>query len=138
MIITKFLEIQSRKEGDVINLTDKVNTEIDLLGLKEGFVVIFVSGSTGAVSTIEYEHGVINDFNNALDKIAPKNITYEHHLKWHDDNGRSHVKATLIGPSIVVPFKNSKMLLGIWQQLVFIELDTQPRKRNIVVQIYGK
>lgn len=138
MIITKFIEIRSEKEGDVINLTEKVNAEIDSVDLKEGFVIVFVSGSTGVVSTIEYESGVINDFNKALEKIAPKNIAYEHHMRWHDDNGRSHVKASLMGPSIVVPFKSSKMLLGTWQQLVFIELDTRPRKRSLVVQIIGE
>lgn len=138
MIITKFIEIQSEKEGDVIDLTWEVNKEIQETEFNEGSVIVFVAGSTGAVTTIEYESGVISDLNGALERIAPKNIEYAHHRKWHDDNGRSHVKASILGPSITVPFREKKMLLGTWQQLVFIELDTRPRKRNLIIQINGE
>jgi secondary thiamine-phosphate synthase enzyme len=101
-------------------------------------ITIFVSGSTGALTTIEYEPGLVVDFPNMLDRIAPKDVEYAHEKMWHDGNGHSHVRASLIGPSLTIPFKDKKLLLGTWQQIVFLELDTRSRNRNLVLQIVGE
>ena len=101
-------------------------------------LTLFVSGSTGTLTTIEYEPGLMKDFPDMLERIAPRNIEYGHEKMWHDGNGHSHVKASLIGPSLAIPFKNKELLLGTWQQIVFVELDTRSRERNIVLQIMGQ
>ena len=132
------INISSSGENDIIDITDDVQKIISKSDLKEGICCIFVAGSTGTISTIEYENGLKHDFPRALEKIAPKNQEYLHHETWHDDNGRSHVKATLMGSSLTVPFQNKKVIHGTWQQIVFIELDTSPRKRSIIVQIVGE
>lgn len=95
-------------------------------------------GSTAALTTIEYEPGLAMDFPEMLERVAPAGIEYEHHKRWHDDNGRSHVKASLVGPSLSVPFIQGGLTLGTWQQIVLVELDTRPRKREVVVQIIGE
>ncbi len=130
--------IESEGENDIINITDDVQKIVSESGLTEGICLVFVSGSTGTLSTIEYEQGLQYDFPRALDKIAPINQEYKHHETWHDDNGRSHCKATLMGPSISVPFQNTKIIHGTWQQLIFMELDTSPRSRNLIVQLVGE
>jgi len=99
---------------------------------------VFVPGSTGALTTIEYEPGLIHDFPAALERIVPRNIRYEHERRWHDGNGHSHVRASILGPSLTVPFTNGKLALGTWQQIVFVELDVRPRTRELVVQIVGE
>jgi secondary thiamine-phosphate synthase enzyme len=129
--------ITSTGENDIINITDDVQNIIARSGLREGICVLFVPGSTAALSTMEYEDGLKQDVPHALEKIAPTNQDYKHHLTWHDDNGRSHVKATLLGPSLTLPFQNGKILHGTWQQIIFIELDTRSRKRTLIVQLTG-
>jgi len=132
------IDISSSGENDIIDITEDVQKIISKSELKEGICCIYVAGSTGTISTIEYENGLKHDFPKALEKIAPKNQEYLHHETWHDDNGRSHVKATLMGSSLTVPFQNKKVIHGTWQQIVFIELDTSPRNRNIIVQLVGE
>ena len=132
------ISISNKGENDIIDITDEVQNIVSNSGLKEGICLVFVAGSTGSLSTMEYENGLKQDIPRVLEKIAPKNQEYVHHLTWHDDNGRSHVKATLIGASLIVPFQNKKIVHGTWQQLVFIELDTRPRRRNIIVQLVGE
>ncbi len=136
-IATSRLQVHSEGENDIIDLTPQLAERVVKSGLKEGFVNVFVSGSTGAVTTIEYEDGLRRDFPAMLERVAPKNIGYDHEKRWHDGNGHSHVKASLIGPSLTVPFQDSRLLLGTWQQVVFIELDVHSRKREIVFQIIG-
>ena len=106
--------------------------------INNGLICIFVPGSTASITTIEYEPGLKKDFPKALEKIAPKNIEYFHHNTWHDDNGRSHVKASLMGPSLTVPINNGKLIHGTWQQIVFVEFDTRPRQRNIITNLIGE
>jgi secondary thiamine-phosphate synthase enzyme len=106
--------------------------------LENGIVTIFVSGSTAAVTTIEYEPGLRKDFPMMLNTIIPKDIKYKHDETWHDGNGHSHVRASLIGPSLTVPFKDRNLILGTWQQIVFVELDTRSRERRITLQIIGE
>ncbi len=137
-IITKSIKIQSKGESDIIDLNDMISEKITESGISNGIVTVFVAGSTGALTTIEYEPGLLKDFPDMLSRIAPNEINYEHEERWHDGNGRSHVKASLIGPSLTIPFKDGSLLLGTWQQIVFVELDTRGRSRNIILQIIGE
>ena len=135
---TKIIKIQSKKENDMIDLTDKISKFISNTKICSGIVTIFVQGSTGSIITIEYEPGLIKDFPNMLSRIAPTDINYGHEEMWHDGNGHSHVKASLVGPSLTVPFNDNKLCLGTWQQIVFVELDTRNRNRDILLQIIGE
>ncbi len=137
-VITKQIKISSKSENDIIDITEQVANAISESGISNGTITVFVSGSTGAITTIEYEPGLVNDFPDLLSRIAPDDINYEHEQRWHDGNGRSHVKASLVGPSLTVPFKDGQLLLGTWQQIVFLELDTRARTRNLVLQIIGE
>ena len=135
---TKQLSIHTGGEGDILDITRDVTEVVAKTKLKNGIVTVFVSGSTGALSTIEYEPGLLKDFPNMLERIAPKNLVYEHEKRWHDGNGHSHVRAAIIGPSITVPFTNGRLTLGTWQQIVFMELDVRSRSRNLILQIIGE
>lgn len=137
-IITKTITISSRGENDMIDLTQSTSKAVQETDLKDGIVTIFVEGSTAAVTTIEYEPGLRTDFPKMLSRIVPKNIEYEHDKTWHDGNGHSHVRASLVGPSLTIPFKDSRLLLGTWQQIVIIEMDIRQRKRQIILQIMGE
>ena len=137
-IITKSIEIKSKEENDIIDLSDKISDKIAESGISNGIITVFVTGSTGALTTIEYESGLLKDFPEMLSRIAPDEINYEHEKRWHDGNARSHVKASLIGPSLTIPFKDGGLLLGTWQQIVFVELDTRGRNRNLILQIIGE
>ena len=137
-IVTKQLSVHTRGEGDILDITSDVAEEVVKTRLKSGIVTVFVPGSTGALTTIEYEPGLLEDLPNALERIAPKNMPYEHEKRWHDGNGHSHVRASLIGPSITVPFVNGRLTLGTWQQIAFMELDVRSRSRNLVLQIVGE
>jgi len=131
------LEVKTQGEVDIIDITGSIQKTISKSKIKNGIACVFVPGSTGTLTTIEYEPGLMKDFPRALEKIAPKNDYYNHHETWHDDNGHSHVRASLMGPSITLPIKNGKLLHGAWQQIVFVELDTRPRNRNLIVEIVG-
>jgi len=106
--------------------------------VKDGVITVFVPGATGALTTIEYEPGLLMDFPNMLERVAPKNLTYEHEKRWHDGNGHSHVRASLIGPSLTIPVVEGKLTLGTWQQIVFLELDVHSRRRTLILQIIGE
>lgn len=122
----------------MIDLTEKISDSVTESGISNGSAIIFVSGSTGSVTTIEFEPGLIQDFPEMLNRIAPKNLDYGHERMWHDGNGHSHVKASLLGPSLTIPFIDGQLCLGTWQQIVFVELDTRERTRNLVLQIIGE
>ena len=136
-VYTKSFKIASKSENDMIDVTKNVSDIVAISGIKDGIAVVFCHGSTGAISTVEYEPGLMQDVPKALERLAPSGINYEHNKTWGCDNGRSHVKSTLIGPSITVPFSKNRLVLGTWQQIVFIELDTRPREREIFVQVMG-
>ncbi|RUM32826.1 MAG: YjbQ family protein [Archaeoglobus sp.] len=119
----------------IADITKEVEEFVKNCGLNEGAVLVFNVGSTGAITTIEYEPGLKKDFPRIMEKIAPYGDNYEHHKTWGDDNGSSHVKAAIIGPSIVVPFRNGKLLLGTWQQIVVVNFDTKRRNRKVILQI---
>jgi len=137
-VITKQIKISSKSENDIIDITEQVADAISESGISNGTITVFVSGSTGAITTIEYEPGLVKDFPEMLSRISPDDINYFHEQRWHDGNGRSHVKASLVGPSLTIPFKDRQLLLGTWQQIVFLELDTRARTRTLVLQIIGE
>lgn len=132
------IHLETQGEVDIIDITEEVQHHLTQSTLSSGIICLYVPGSTGTLTTIEYEPGLQKDLPLALEKIAPKHNHYHHHETWHDDNGHSHVRASLMGPSITVPFRDKKLIHGTWQQLVFVELDTRPRTREIIVQIVGE
>jgi secondary thiamine-phosphate synthase enzyme len=123
---SRSLGIQTRREGEVIDITDKVQAIVENSKLKDGVAFLFVPGSTAALTTLEYEPGLVADLPKTLEKIVPKNGTYEHEKQWQDGNGHSHVRAALMGPDLFVPVRNHRLMLGTWQQIVFVELDVGP------------
>ncbi len=137
-VVTKSLQISSTGENDVVDLTPEVRKAVEETALDNGVVTVFVPGSTGAVTTMEYEPGLVMDFPRMLERASPKGMQYEHQKTWNDGNGHSHVKASLVGPSLTVPFVGGELVLGTWQQIVFVELDIRPRKRTIVLQVMGE
>ena len=137
-VITKTAQIETRGENDVINITGQTSKALEESKLQDGIITVFISGSTAAITTIEYEPGLKQDFPRMLSRIVPKNIEYQHDNTWHDGNGHSHIKASLIGPSMTIPFKDGNLMLGTWQQIVLLETDTRPRQRKIILQIIGE
>jgi secondary thiamine-phosphate synthase enzyme len=136
--VTKQLSVNTRGEGDILDVTEDVAEAVIESSLKNGVVTIFVPGSTGALTTIEYEPGLLKDLPNVLERVAPKRLEYEHERRWHDGNGHSHVRASIIGPCLTVPFVNGRLTLGTWQQIVFLELDVHSRSRQLILQIIGE
>ena len=136
---TKSQEItfSTKHEGHIVNITQQVQKAVSGSHLNDGMACVFVPGATGAITTIEYEPGLLSDLPDALDRLFPRDITYQHELRWHDGNGHSHVRAAVLGPSLTVPFKDKKLILGTWQQIVFLELDNSARRRNVIVQMVG-
>lgn len=137
-VVTKYIQVDVKADVDIKDITDPVQEAVDSSGVTDGIVTIFAPGSTGVVTTLEYEPGLLKDIPAAMERLAPKNIEYEHHKTWHDDNGRGHVRATIMGPSMVVPIIDGSVVHGTWQQIVFINMDTKARRREVVLQIMGK
>ena len=137
-IITKKIKLSTKGDTDIINITTEVASAVLNSGLKDGSVTVFVPGSTGGITTLEYEPGLIEDLKTYFEKIAPKKDEYQHNIRWQDGNGYSHVRASFLGPGTTVPFVSNQMQLGKWQQIVFIDFDNRPRKREIIVQIMGE
>jgi len=135
--ITKRINIKTKGAGDLVDITDQIRVNLQKCGLKEGNVTVFVIGSTAALTTFEYEPGLISDLKELYEKIVPSDKTYAHDQTWGDANGFSHLRAALQGPSLVVPFVSGGLLLGTWQQVVLAEFDHRPRERNIVLQFIG-
>ena len=122
---------------DVLDLTRDVEDFVARTGIERGSVLVFVPGSTGAITTIEFESGAVNDLRRAIESIAPQDAEYEHNLRWGDGNGYSHVRAALMGPSLVLPISGGRVEHGTWQQIVLCDFDNRPRNRRIVVQVTG-
>lgn len=131
-------EVETRGEGDVKDLTGEIATCIDESGIRSGTASVFVPGSTGGITTIEYEPGVVRDLRECFDRLAPRDIRYAHEEAWHDGNGHSHVRAGLLGPSLVVPVEDGRPALGTWQQIVLVDFDNRPRRRAWVVTVMGE
>jgi secondary thiamine-phosphate synthase enzyme len=137
-VITKKFKIEQTIEPDMVDITDDVQNILSETEMKQGNATIFVSGSTAAITTIEYEPGLKHDFPSALDRLFPKNMEYKHNATWGDGNGYSHVRASFLSPSLTVPFQNNSLILGTWQQIILQELDNKPRRREITVQFIGE
>ncbi|MFH1726420.1 MAG: secondary thiamine-phosphate synthase enzyme YjbQ [Elusimicrobiota bacterium] len=136
-ILSETVHVRTKGQGEMIDLTGRVRSRLEASGLGEGQVTIFVVGSTAGVTTIEFEPGLVRDMVELYEKLAPAGQDYAHHATWGDDNGSSHVRAALQGPSLTVPFADGAMLLGTWQQIVLEEFDTRPRERRVVLQFIG-
>jgi secondary thiamine-phosphate synthase enzyme len=138
MVTTRELQLHTRGHCDIQDITSQVADAVNDSGLEAGIVTIFCPGSTGGLTTIEYEDGALADFQQMFDEITPPDRDYRHHRRWGDDNGHSHVRAALVGPSLTVPFVAGRLALGTWQQIVFLDFDTRPRSRGLVVQVMGE
>ena len=137
-IITDYISLSTKGFTDIIDITSQVAGIIQRSGVGSGIVTVFISGSTGGVTTIEYEPGLLKDLPEAFEKIAPMTQRYHHDDTWHDGNGFSHVRAAMLGCSLTVPFKDGRMMLGTWQQIVVIDFDNRSRNREIIVQVMGE
>jgi secondary thiamine-phosphate synthase enzyme len=137
-VTTHTLQFSTRGEGDTRDITREVAAALAGSGLRDGIVSLFVVGSTAGLTTIEFEPGAVSDFAAAFERLAPRAMEYEHHLRWHDDNGHSHVRAALLGPALVVPFSSGILTLGTWQQIILVDFDTRPRRRDVVAQLIGE
>lgn len=132
------LVLETTGRTDMVDITDAVRDRLQESGVVNGGVIVFVPGSTGALTTIEYESGVLNDLARAIETLAPEGQTYEHDRRWGDGNGYSHVRAALLKPSLAVPVMEGRMSLGTWQQIVLLDFDNRPRHRRVVVQVIGE
>ena len=137
MIIQKKLDLQTKGYNHIINITDYLQEYVSAAGIRDGYILIFVPGATGGLTTIEYEPGLLEDLPEMLEKIAPMNKSYNHDKTWHDGNGYAHLRSALIGPDITIPVENKRLVLGTWQQVVFLDFDNRPRKRSLHVQLFG-
>ena len=137
MTFSEAISLHTKGFSDIINITDQVRALLERSGIEEGLVTVFCPGSTGAITTIEYESGVLGDLKKAIEKLAPANVPYEHDRRWGDGNGFSHVRAALMKPSLTIPLIRGGLTLGTWQQIVFIDFDNRGRDRNIVVHVMG-
>ena len=122
----------------MIDITHLVEKALGKSEMKTGICTVFCTGSTGSITTIEYEDGLLKDFPVAMERLAPEDAVYEHHLRWHDGNGHSHIRASILGPSLTIPFVNGKMTLGTWQQITFVDFDNKPRSRNLEIMLIGE
>lgn len=132
------IQISTRGEADIHDITDQVAGRISESGLRNGTVTIFCPSSTSALTTIEFESGAVSDLKRLFDEIVPPNREYAHNARWGDGNGHSHVRAALLGPSITVPFIDGQLTLGTWQQIIFVDFDNRPRQRRLVLQLIGE
>jgi secondary thiamine-phosphate synthase enzyme len=138
MVLTSKITLQTEGNGDTVDITSQIQKEINANNIISGTVTVFVSGSTAGLTTIEYEPGVVSDFADMFERIIPKGIKYGHDRAWGDGNGHSHVRASLLGPSLVVPFTDKRLILGTWQQVILVDFDNRPRSRQVILQIMGE
>jgi secondary thiamine-phosphate synthase enzyme len=137
MTYSETISLSTKGFSDIIDITDRVDSAVGHSKIKDGLVTVFCPGSTGSITTIEFESGVLRDLQKAIEKVAPSDIPYEHDRRWGDGNGFSHVRAALMKPSLSVPLIKGKLSLGTWQQIVFIDFDNRRRERNLLVHILG-
>lgn len=138
MVVTETIDLQTRGNAEMLDITGEVAAKVRESGVASGIVTVFCPGSTSALTTIEYESGALSDLERAFDEIAPPDRDYAHNLRWGDGNGHSHVRAALLGPSLTVPFVNGELQLGTWQQITFVDFDNRSRSRRLVVQVMGE
>ena len=138
MVYQDQIELKTKANGDMHDITDKVNAVVQKSGIKAGIAHIFNIGSTASIGTIEFEPGLQKDLPEILNKLMPPSREYGHEQTWHDGNGHSHLQATMLGPSLTVPVSEGKLKLGTWQQIFHLECDIKPRQRKLIVTIYGE
>ena len=138
MVVTKRIKIQTKGHCDLIDITPQVRQEVADSGINSGTVTLFMAGSTAGLSTIEFEAGLLSDFQNMWERSVPRSIPYQHDRRWGDGNGHSHVRASLLGASLVIPFNDKTLTLGTWQQIVAVDFDNRNRQREVVLQIMGE
>jgi len=132
------IHLQTRSGYDIHDITGRVQACVEASGLRSGIVSVFVPGATGAITTVEYEPGLVRDLEELFQRIIPEGPAYHHDQRWHDGNGHSHVRASLVGPSLTVPFEGGHLELGTWQQIIFLDFDPPARQRSIRVKILGE
>ena len=138
MIKTETISLSTKGHCDIIDITPQVEHQLAESNIDSGIVTVFVTGSTAGLTTIEYEPGLISDIKEMWQRLAPENIPYGHDRAWGDGNGHSHIRASLLGASLVVPFSHKRLALGTWQQIVLLDFDNRPRSRQLLVQIMGE
>src|SRR4030042_1024471 len=137
-VASKTIRLSTQGNCDIIDITNEITKEISNSNISNGIATIFIAGSTAGITTIEYENGLLIDFKDMWERNVPSNLPYQHDRRWGDGNGHSHVRASLQGSSLVVPFANKKMTLGTWQQIVIVDFDNRPRDREIILQLLGE
>ncbi len=137
-VSTQTIRLSTRGNGQVTDITQQVTDAVETAGVTDGIVTVFVPGATGAITTVEYEPGLVADLGELFERLAPAGARYHHDDTWHDGNGHSHVRASLLGPSLTVPVHDGQLTLGTWQQIVFIDFDTRPRQRELIAQCLGE
>ena len=137
-VISKSIDLQSKGNCDIIDITSQVAGEVRESGVSDGVITLFISGSTAGLTTIEYEPNLVSDFRAMWDRVIPQDIPYEHSMTWGDGNGHSHVRASMLGASLAIPFVDKRLTLGTWQQIVLIDFDVRSRSRKVVLQILGE
>jgi secondary thiamine-phosphate synthase enzyme len=137
-VVTKDITLQSKGNCDIIDITSQVAKNVEESGVNSGIVTLFIVGSTAGITTIEYEPNLVSDFKHMWDRVIPQSIHYEHNKTWGDGNGHSHVRASTLGASLIIPFANKQLILGTWQQIVFVDFDNRPRSRKLAIQILGE
>jgi len=138
MVVTKKISLESKGNCDIIDITPEVQQQLAETGISDGTVTLFISGSTAGLTTIEFEPGLISDFKKMWERNVPRDIPYEHDRAWGDGNGHSHVRASVLGASLVIPFNDKRLALGTWQQIVVADFDNRARSRQIVAQVMGE
>lgn len=138
MIKTASITLSTRGNADIHDITEQISNAVAKSGMKDGTATVFCPSSTSAVTTIEYEDGALSDLKRLFDEIVPVDREYAHDARWHDGNGHSHVRAALLGPSLTVPFVNGRLTLGTWQQVIYMDFDNRPRRRELVLQLVGE
>lgn len=138
MVVTKQISLQSKGECDIIDITPQVEQQLAGTDINNGIVTVFVAGSTAGITTIEFESGLLSDFQGMWERNVPQNIPYDHNRRWGDGNGHSHVRASLLGASLVIPFTDKRLSLGTWQQIILVDFDNRARSRQIILQIMGE
>jgi secondary thiamine-phosphate synthase enzyme len=137
MVVSHPINLNTRGHADMHDLTSPVEGIVRGAGLRNGVVTVFCPSSTSALTTIEFESGALDDLRQALDEIAPPDREYRHNLRWGDGNGHAHLRAALLGPSVSIPLIDGRLALGTWQQIVYIDFDVRPRRRQVIVQLVG-
>jgi secondary thiamine-phosphate synthase enzyme len=138
MVKTFNIQLSTNGNTDIQDITTKVETEVLRSDIVNGTITVFCPSSTSSVTTIEYENGCLSDFKRLFDEIVDPTRPYAHNLRWGDENGYSHIRAALLGPSLTVPFSDRKLLLGTWQQIIFVDFDNRPRQRQLILQVVGE